>query len=272
MLDLKHRFKLSLLLSLVLFIVLWNLAERAHLELRDPKIITGWSLLFLILFLACYNLRKKLAAFNLGWARNWLALHTAGGFLVIPVYLLHTDGVIIPSGIYEQLIVILFWLVSLTGIIGLAIINIYPRLLTDSGFEIVYENIPSEIFDIRQTVETEIILCTEENGQPTLSNHYNETMKWYFRRPRFYINNLFDGNKATGWIWSEGNSVRRYLNDKEVQHLNRVMELAERKAKIDKQFACQDIMRRWLVFHIPLSVGLIALSICHVFLIHVYSQ
>jgi hypothetical protein len=221
--------------------------------------------------LALFNTRKKLAAFNLGLVRTWFVFHVAGGVLTVAIFLLHT-GTIVPLGLYEQFLAVLFWLVSITGVIGVAIITIYPRRLTDSGHEIIYERVSADIFDIRELAEAEVIACTEEAGQSTLSEHYDETMDWYFRRPRFYINHLFSGVQAAAWIRSQGNAVRRYLSDKEAPYLDRLLDLAEKKAVIDKQFACQDIMRKWLVGHIPLSVALLGMSVWHILLVYVYSR
>ncbi|MDA0240102.1 MAG: hypothetical protein O3A84_08770 [Proteobacteria bacterium] len=271
MLNLAHRLVLPGVLGIVLFAGLWYAADRTYMQLGNPKILTGWSLFGLMIFLALFNTRKKLAAFNLGRAKTWLALHVAGGVLAVAVFLFHT-GTLWPLGAYEQFLTALFWLVSLTGILGLAIITVYPRRLTDSGLEIIYERVPAEISEIRQLAEAEVIACTEEAGQPTLSDHYEETMDWYFRRPRFFINHLVGGVQAAAWIRSQGDAVRRYLSDKEAPYLDRLLALAERKAIVDKHYACQDVMRKWLVAHIPLSVALIGMSVWHLLLIHVYSQ
>lgn len=271
MLHLARRLTLPGIISVILFAVLWFGADRTYMRLGDTSILTGWSLFGLMIFLALFNTRKKLAVFNLGRARTWLAFHVAGGFLAIAVFVFHTKT-LVPDGGYEQFLALLFWLVSLTGLLGLAILNIYPRRLTDSGLEVIYERVPEEIFNIRKLAEAEVIACTEEAGQPTLSDHYDETMDWYFRRPRFYMNHIVGGVQAAAWIRSQGDAVRRYLSDKEAPYLDRLLQLAERKAVVDKQYACQDVMRKWLVAHIPLSVALLAMSVWHVLLIYVYSQ
>jgi hypothetical protein len=271
MLNLAQRLILPCIVGIVLFGALWYQADKTFMELGDPKVLTGWSLFGVIIFLALFNTRKKLAAFNLGLVRTWFVFHVAGGVLTVAIFLLHT-GTIVPLGLYEQFLAVLFWLVSITGVIGVAIITIYPRRLTDSGHEIIYERVSADIFDIRELAEAEVIACTEEAGQSTLSEHYDETMDWYFRRPRFYINHLFSGVQAAAWIRSQGNAVRRYLSDKEAPYLDRLLDLAEKKAVIDKQFACQDIMRKWLVGHIPLSVALLGMSVWHILLVYVYSQ
>lgn len=271
MLPLANRLGFPLVLAVVLFGLLWFWNEREVKSLGDPAIITGWSLFGIMVFLAAFNVRKKLAAFNLGRARTWLALHIAGGLLAVAVFIYHT-GALWPTGLYEQVMASLFWLVSLTGIVGVAIIVSYPRRLTDRGLEIVYERIPEEVYAIRENAEAEVIACTSESGEATLADHYEETMDWYFRRPRFYLNYVLGGNQGEAWIRSQGDAVRRYLSDKETPYLDRIIELAERKAAIDHQYACQDVMRKWLIAHIPLSVALMGMSVWHAVLIYVYAK
>ena len=269
--SLARRLIIPIIFSILLFILLWYGAEKSYMQLEDPKVLTGWSLFGLLILLSLFNTRKKLIAFNLGRVRTWLAFHVAGGMLAIAGFVYHT-GSIIPLGLYEQVLASLFWLVSLTGIIGVAITVIFPSRLTDSGLEVTYERVPLEIFDIRELAEAEVVACTEEAGQETLSKHYEETMDWYFRKPRFFVNHLFGGVQSSAWIRLQGNAVRRYLSDKEMPYLDRLLALAERKALTDKQYACQDVMRKWLVVHIPLSVALLAISVWHILLIHVYSK
>jgi hypothetical protein len=167
----------------------------------------------------------------------------------------------------------LFWLVSITGVWGVVITMFYPRRLTeDNNAEITYEIVPSEIFEIRKLAEAEVLACTEESGQPTLSQHYAETLDWFFKQPRFYLNHIMGGENALAWIRRQGKSVERYLNEKETGYLNRIIALAERKSVTDKHYACQDIMRKWLLVHVPLSVALLGMAVWHIFLIHVYSS
>lgn len=271
MIPLIHRLIFPFFYSVLLFTLLWILNERAIRELGDPAIVTGWFLFGVILFLGAYNVRKKLAAFNVGPARTWLALHIAGGLLAVCIFLFHT-GTLWPTGVYEQILATLFWIVTATGFFGVAIIVIYPKRLTDGGIEIIYERIPSEIYSIRERAEAEVVACTEKSGESTLADHYVDTMDWYFRRPRFYINHLVGGIGAEAWIRSHCDVVRRYLSAEETPFLDRLLSLAEQKTAIDRQYACQDVIRKWLVAHVPFSVALVGISVWHLLLVYVYAK
>jgi hypothetical protein len=180
--------------------------------------------------------------------------------------------VILPLGIYEQIIAVLFWSVCITGIFGTFVITTYPRRLTELGGEIVYDQIPSEMVSIREQAEDLVIECSKASGQSTLSDHYDQTMDWFFRKPRFYFNSLFGGDRSVAWVNRHTDEVRRYLGSNEEQHLNDLHQLALNKSQLDKQYAHQDVMRKWLLLHVPLSIGLIGMSVWHVIMIHVYAQ
>ena len=59
----------TLILVAVAFIVLDRLLR---LTFRDAALVSGWSLLAMIVFLAAYNVFKKLPYFPLGTSAAWL--------------------------------------------------------------------------------------------------------------------------------------------------------------------------------------------------------
>ena len=270
--NLASRLLVPGVLALFAFGVLFYLVESMKHGLENRLIVSGWALFGLLILLGVLNVRKKLIAFNLGLVRHWVSLHIAGGVLAIAIFLLHTKGVILPLGIYEQIIAVLFWSVCITGIFGTFVITTYPRRLTELGGEIVYDKIPSEMVSIREQAEDLVIECSKASGQSTLSDHYDQTMDWFFRKPRFYFNSLFGGDRSVAWVNRHIDEVRRYLGSNEEQLLNDLHQLALNKSQLDKQYAHQDVMRKWLLLHVPLSIGLIGMSVWHVIMIHVYAQ
>ena len=69
----------------------------------------------------------------------------------------------------------------------------------------------------------------------------------------------------------EVDHLRRYLNEAEQTYLDRLAELAVTKNRIDFHYSAQSIMKRWLLFHLPVAVTALALSIWHFMLVHVYA-
>ncbi len=164
-----------------------------------------------------------------------------------------------------------FYLVSISGILGYIQQRVNARKLTETGIEVIYERIPAELAEIRERVEEIVLECTEETGSDTIANHYIDTLAWYFRRPRFYLPALLGFGNARTWLRHKGRSVERYLNSDEKAYFEQVMELAELKRLVDEHYALQDINKKWLLFHLPLSVGLLVMAFWHLLLVEVYA-
>ncbi len=49
------------------------------------------------------------------------------------------------------------------------------------------------------------------------------------------------------------------------------MELGTLKILIDRNYVCQDLMKKWLLVHVPLSMAVILVSIWHFLLVNVYA-
>jgi hypothetical protein len=242
----------------------------AELALERSEFLTGYFLFGLMLALALFNARKKLAMAPLVRSAYWLAVHVVGGAAAVVLFFIHA-GSVWPTGGYEQALALVFYLASLSGIFGYFIQRINPRRLVQTDFEVIFERIPAELAEIREKAEAEIRACTEKTGSDTLARHYMETLAWYFRRPRYFTNNAFGGDAGLHWLRNQYRTVNRYLNDSERVYLNRVNELAEMKAKIDIHYACQSMMKNWLLVHLPLAAAVLGLMFWHVIVVNVYA-
>jgi hypothetical protein len=246
-------------------------AEHLLARLGRPAVVTGWWLFAVILFLCAFNARKRLSMLPLGRASTWLALHVTGGFLTLALFWLHT-GNLWPRGFYEQVLAGLFYALNLSGLVGWLMQRVYPRQLSDTGVEFIYERIPAEVAGLRERAEALVLDCTKETGSDTLARHYLETLHWFFRRPRFFANHaLFGGRKARAWVRRQCDAVRLYLNEAERSFLDRLAALAERKADVDFHYTAQSLMKRWLLLHVPLTMLVVILVFWHILVVHIYA-
>lgn len=245
-------------------------ARQARVLLEPAEVITGWWLFFLMVFLALFNVRKKLSMLPTGKAETWLLFHAVGGVLATAVYWLHV-GVLWPLGLYEQVLTLLVYGTVLTGAFGYVIQRVYPKRLTQTGVEVIYERIPREISELRDRVENLVLGCTEKTESETLGRHYVDTLAWYFRRPRFFRHHVFGSQHGRQWLRQQDSAVRRYLSDDEKEYLDQLMELAEYKNGLDAHYVYQGIMKGWLLLHVPLTVALLVISVWHVLVVHIYA-
>jgi hypothetical protein len=260
-----------LLGTLVAFLIPWLWSRQIFLQLGDPALVTGWWLFAVMLFLGAFNARKKLSMLPLGNASTWLTWHVAGGLLTLALFWLHT-GTLWPTGLYERVLAGLFYALNFSGILGWIMQRVYPRQLSDTGVEVIYERIPAEIADLREKAEALILNCTRETGSDTLARHYLETLHWFFRQPRFFANHaLFGGKKARAWHRQQCGAVRLYLSEAERSFLNLLTLLAERKTEVDFHYAAQMLMKRWLLLHVPLTAIVMLLVVWHILLVHIYA-
>ena len=158
-----------------------------------------------------------------------------------------------------------------SGVVGFLLYRIGAGQLTQTGVEVIYERIPLELHEIRERSEKILLECTEETSSDTLAKHYEDTLSWFFRKPRFYWQNIFGLQSADHWMRFHAESVVRYLDEKETAHFDELLTLMRVKRKIDHHYAAQDLMKKWLLVHLPLSIALLVLAVWHWFLIEVYA-
>jgi hypothetical protein len=264
------RFILCWLLALGGFALVTMQYVRIDNALGDTSLLTGYVLYAVLLFLALFNVRKKLSMFDAGPAAVWFAYHVAFGLTAIALFWLHT-GSFWSIGLYEQVLMVLFYGTCLTGIAGYVLQKIIPPRLIQTEYEVLFERIPAEVADIRAEVDSLILRCTDVSGADTLARHYVETVEWFFRRPRFLVSHVFGTQTGEHWLHQNIGIVRRYLSDAELPFLDRLYELGQRKNRIDEHYALQGLMKIWLLFHLPFSTALIALATWHLIIVHVYA-
>ncbi|MEM7504673.1 MAG: hypothetical protein AAF417_21745 [Pseudomonadota bacterium] len=244
----------------------WNSSE----TLGQPHLISGYSLLGLMVALALFNVRKRLPMLPLIKTRWWTFVHVCGGLLAVAAFWLHTSS-LWPKGLYEQLLAAAFYLTALSGIVGVLLQRLQPSRLTQAGAEVIYERIPNELAQLRRQAEDTALQCARDTGHETLARYFVESLQWYFCAPRFVASYIRGAGTAEFWLEQHFATVRRYLNDEERRYLARIEALAEQKSAIDSHYAGQLMLRGWLMVHVPCVAAVLLLSGWHVLLVHIYA-
>lgn len=245
--------------------------DTAHRTLGETDFVTGYILLGAIVFLALYNIRKKLPMVPLGRASNWLTLHVVVGLASLGLYWLHT-GTLWPLGFVDRVVAALFFLVSVSGLVGYALQLVIPGRLARRGSEIIYERIPAEIARLREDAERAVLAAVEASGHDTLGRYYVETLAWYFARPRFFLSHVYSGGRARFWLRRRLETVAQHLGPEERPHLDRLAALGWAKTAVDTQYALQTLLKGWTMVHVPLAAAMLVFAAWHVILVHVYAR
>jgi hypothetical protein len=143
--------------TLFLFIIATALYVPYHMTWSQPVGPRGGTLMgliyggvgtFLMFFAGALGLRRKVRAWNVGRATTWLKGHIWLGLLSYPLILFHAGFRI--GGALTLALLVLFTIVIVSGIFGLVVQAIVPRLMTVSvGVETMYEQVATYVGRIR---------------------------------------------------------------------------------------------------------------------------
>ena len=239
------------------------------LSLRETAWVSGWVLLAVMLFLASYNLRKKLTYPPLGTSATWLQLHVYVGVLSVVLFLWHI-GWRMPTGLLETAIAVVYLCVVASGVVGLALSRMIPGRLTVRGEEVLFERIPLYRRQLRERAEAVIVETAQESGTTTLSEFYARRLADFFYGPRNAWRHVVQSTRPVTGIMHELRSLERYLDDRERRTLHELTELVQAKDDLDYHRTMQGILKGWLFVHIPLTGVLLVLIAAHVFIIHAF--
>ena len=119
---------------------LWTRAQER--SLGPSAFSTGYLLLAAVLFLALYNVRKKLPFLPLGSSAAWLQWHLYVGIGSVGVFALHA-GIRWPTGVLNSALAVVYLATVASGLLGLYLTRTIPRQLARVGEEVIYERIPA---------------------------------------------------------------------------------------------------------------------------------
>lgn len=261
-------------LNLGIFIILAGLSLlwycRSRDELAPITYQSGWILLGLMLFLTCYNLRKKLSFLPLGKSSTWLQLHLYAGFLSALFFFIHT-GFKLPQGQLELTMTILYSLIVISGILGIFITRLFPRRLSSLGEEIIFERIPMHRAKLAQQAEELALSSIAETQSTLIAKFYSNELATFFSQPQHFFAHLFEYRAPLFKILNKLDELTHYLNEQEKGQGEKLRQLIIKKYELDYSFTLQACLKYWLFIHIPFTYALLLFSLLHIILVHAFA-
>lgn len=242
----------------------------ANIALRRVTAELGWMLLLSVFALAFLGACKKLSAVSVGTSRAWLQLHIYVGLLSVALFALHT-GLRVPDGYLEIALFCLYCVVAGSGLAGLGLSRMLPRRLSARGEEVIFERIPIFMRHLREHSEGLVVKSVKEGKSTVMADFYRCRLARFFAAPRGFWAHILGIDRACAVLIEETRVLDRYLD--EGQRAIRVeLEAAiQKKDELDFHFAGQAVLKYWLFVHVPLSYGLLIVSILHVFIVYAFS-
>jgi hypothetical protein len=252
----------NITLALITGLALLSVLSVQSQALRHTEFTSGWILFWSVLFLAAYNLRKKLTYPPLFASSTWLQLHLYVGWLSVFLFILHTKWRW-PTGSLETLLWSAFAIVAGSGIVGLCLTRSIPRRLTSCREEVLFERIPIFRRRLRDEAEQLVLRSIEIGDQTILADFYQKELKDYFFYPRDLALHLLGSRWALNKRLHQLESLHRYLNKEELVLADELADLIDAKNDLDIQYALQGLLKVWFFVHIPMTYILIMLASVH---------
>jgi hypothetical protein len=239
---------------------LWTRAEERGLS--SSAFSTGYLLLSAVLFLAIYNVRKKLPFVPLGNSATWLQWHLYVGIGSMGLFALHA-GIRWPNGVLNSTLAAMYVTTAASGLLGLYLTRTIPRQLARVGEEVIYERIPTLCLQVRTQAGEAVLASVSASGATTLADFYIARLFDFFHRPRgprYFIRPTTARRRS---LMHELTALRRYLSDHEQAACERLFALLRRKDDLDFHEARQRLLKTWMFVHIGLTYGLVVLALLH---------
>ncbi len=255
-------------LTIIAVLAFWFFETLQRESLQHTAWTTGYSLFGCLLFLAAFNLRKKLPFLSAsGTSAMWMQLHIYVAFFSIAVFLMHI-GLAVPNGVFEQALALLYVTVAGSGVYGLYMTRTIPGKLTATGFEVIFEQIPEKR---RQLVACARNLILETaRSTDVIAKFYLHRVAQFMERPRSLAYNFSPSLRTSKTLIEEMRQLDRYLSATQRESSRQLTTLVRKKEDLDYHWALQGRLKLWLFVHIGLTYGLVLVSVLHGVIAHAF--
>ena len=218
--------------------------------------------------------RKTVPKWRIGSAQTWLRGHIWIGLLSVPLILFHCG--FRWGGVLEQLLLATFAIVILSGLYGLALQQVLPRLMsTMVPAQAIAPQIHVACQKLRQSTETAVQrACGAKFMEPLSPAVQHNEFSAERELAAFYWNQLAGFLDATGDrqhpLANPTLAAARFARLKEAvpEPLRSVVEelqaACDERRQLLTQSRIQDWLHGWLCIHVPMSVTLLVLGLLHI--------
>jgi hypothetical protein len=247
------------LILVLLSLFAWLRYQRQNLA--HEAFGSGYVLIGAIVFLAAYNVRKRLPAIHwLGSSARWMQLHIYVALGSFGVFLVHA-GMGIPEGVLERCLAAIYYIVFGSGLLGLYWSRTIPSRLTAVGEQVIFEQIPTLRREVAE--QARALLFERPSQSIVLGRYYIRRLARFFERARpvsYLVNPNGTERRA---LLSEIEDLDRYLAPDHRESSRRLAQLVCRKDELDYHFALQGRLKIWLFLHIGLTYSLLIFATVH---------
>ncbi len=244
--------------------------------------ILGIFATFLVLLLASLGIRKRKYSSNLGKLQGWTSAHIYLGTSLLLIASFHAAfqvGWNIHTLAYVLLLAVIF-----SGFYGLYTYLHYPRVLSINNTGGTQNTWLEEMGEVDDKIKAQASSCQIEMRLFVLSalkntilsgNFYPQLRGKDLSKIREQSNKKLIPNKNQQRIIDAiATAIPQSMNQAESGALNQLLTLFSRRQRllkiIRRNLQVRAYLKVWLMFHIPLTVALMAALIVHILVVFIY--
>ncbi len=253
------------------FVAFFGLALGGLLVFGVLDVLYGWSpgdtagLIFgglataLMAIEVLYALRRRLLLKPLNTGQAWLQVHVYGGTLAALLVLIHI-GFRWPHGLFGLALLLLTVLTTISGLFGVVLQKTVPTTLTSSiGVEAIYERIPEMVADLRAQADETI-----KGASDMLQRFYGSHVQPALAGPAVSFAYLMDVHTGRERLVTDFKGIQSFLAGEDKTRADQLQQLVTRKMDLEAHYTWQNVLRGWLLLHVPLAMLLVAAIVAHI--------
>lgn len=234
-----------------------------------PGLAFGIAAFLLMAFAGLLGLRRAFPAWRLGRPETWLRAHLWLGLLAVPWTFYHAGFRF--GGPLTTTLMILLILVTLSGLLGVILQQILPRVMTSRvGMETIYEQIGHVLEQLLAEADAFMVplvgpLVEAVVSGPTPAEGGRPMRDFYLKQVRpFLAGSASQGALSTAARSAVAFSSVRPLVPPPLQDTLRDLEIVcEERRQLLSQKKLHRWLHGWLLVHVPLSYALLLLGAVH---------
>lgn len=267
-----------MLIAALSIALLWLITVYSQ-GLRDPRYMDGWILAAGMGVQVSYHLARKSGVLSPRSASRWRAVHIFLGYLLIALFLSHSDFSL-PDTVLEWALWTSFVLVAASGVFGMYLSWINRSRV---GMEDLtsMERIAARREALRRDVEAAVAAPDPSAAAIALpSAAYNDwivdfhrnRLRDFFAGPRNASAHLIGSQNHLKALMAELDELSHYLDPVHQSKLAYIRSLVVEKDRLDYAAVCQGLTRGWLLVHVPVTYSLAVLTVLHVIVVYAFSS
>ena len=246
--------------------------------LRDPRYLDGWVLAGGMGLQLCFHVAIKTGRLSPKSIMRWRKIHIFLGYLLIAAFLSHSN-LSLPDSNFEWALWTGFVLVTLSGLFGTYLAwSLKAKGGLDERFS--YDRIPSRIAELARDVSA--VVATPDPSAAAIAlpapphdawiiDLFTNHLRDFFEGPSNFSSHLTGSRRPLERLMDEIDHLVPYADAQGREKLSAIRDLVAEKDRLDFARVHLGLSRAWLFVHVPVTYGLIVLSVLHVLVVYSYS-